>query len=181
VVSKLNGKITDLFHIDRFWFESGRDELISKEFSIDPEIFWKEFRIIDTPDERNKHTWAYPDAELAMRKIKDMGKLTSIITSAPRWIADMEIKKLNGVPHDYYLPLSWETFAIKPDPSGLFHVLKELKMNPEETLYIGNSNDDAYFAKNAGVDFIYLERHEHKFDMEDYALKTIHSLNELFE
>ena len=68
----------------------------------------------------------------------------------------------------------------KPDPKSFYFVLKKLAVDQEETLYIGNSNEDAYYAKNAGVDFIYLERKEHKFDLKDYAITTIHSLDELF-
>ena len=46
-------------------------------------------------------------------------------------------------------------------------------------MYIGNSNEDAYFARNADVDFIYLERQQHEFDSKDWIIKTIHSLEEL--
>ncbi len=60
-------------------------------------------------------------------------------------------------------------------------IQKKLTIQPNETVYVGNSNEDAYFAKNAGVDFIYLERKEHQFDLRDYAIATIHSLSELFD
>ena len=46
--------------------------------------------------------------------------------------------------------------------------------------YIGNSNEDAYYSKNAGVEFIYLERKEHEFDLKDYAITTIQTLEDLF-
>ena len=50
----------------------------------------------------------------------------------------------------------------------------------KETLYVGNSNEDALFAHNVGVDFLYLERRKHEFDMTKYSIAEIHSLDELF-
>ena len=93
----------------------------------------------------------------------------------------MEIEKLNGAPHDFYLSIFDNGFGGKPNPESLFHVLKKLNMGLDETVYIGNSSEDAYYAKNAGVDFIYLERKEHEFDLKDYAIATINSLDELFQ
>ena len=167
--------------IDRIWFEANRDLLIKSEFGLDPEIFWTTFRQIDTPEERSKHTKPYDDAERAIRRLKEMGKTVSIITGAPKWIAEMEIGKMNGAPIDFSLPIHAYNFSSKPDPSSFFFVLERLNAKPEETLYIGNSNEDAYFAKGAGVDFLYLERKEHQFDVRDWMITTIHSLDEIFD
>ena len=93
----------------------------------------------------------------------------------------MEIEKLNGAPHDYYLSITDSGHEEKPNPKSFEFVMKELALQkPNTTVYIGNSNEDAYYAKNAGVDFIYLERREHPFVLDDYAICTIHSLDELF-
>lgn len=181
VVKELNGKIKEAHSINKFWFESGRDEIIRNEFSIaDPLEFWEVFRRHDIPVERYKHTSAYSDAEPAIRKLKDLGKIVSIVTGAPHAIAQMEIARLNGAPHDYYLSITDKKYKSKPDPSSLNFVMTELGVGRDETVYIGNSNEDAHLAKNAGVDFIFLERKEHEFDLRDYVLKTIHSLDQLF-
>lgn len=180
VVSALGGKIKQKHSINKFWFEAGRDAIIKNEFALKPEEFWKLFRKIDSPENRSANTWAYQDAEPALRSIKKQGKIISIITGAPHWIAQMEIKKLNGAPHDFYLSIADSEFVEKPDPKSFLFALKKLNITPQETLYIGNSNEDAHFAKNAGVDFLYLERKEHQFDLKDYAIGTIHSLDELF-
>jgi phosphoglycolate phosphatase-like HAD superfamily hydrolase len=109
-----------------------------------------------------------------------MGKITSIITGAPQWVAQMEIKKLNEVPFDFFVSLHEKGFGEKPDPTGMKFVLEQLQLSEKETLYIGNSDEDALFAKHAGVDFIYLEREEHVFEFKDFSVQTIHSLDELF-
>lgn len=181
VVRELGGVVKEKHHIDHFWFEPGRDTTIREYFNLEPERFWKLFHKMDAPEERSLHTRAYDDAEPAIRGLKSSGKIVSIITGSPDWIAQMEIGKLNNAPYDFYLAISYGGFDQKPDPKSFHFVLDKLKTSPKETLYIGNSNEDAYFAKNAGVDFLYLERKEHPFDLKDYAIGTIHSLEEMFE
>lgn len=179
-IRRLEGNLVDEATMDKFWFEPNRSEVIEKEFGLNPEDFWNEFREVDTIEKRSAATWAYEDAERALRKLKDMGKTISIVTGAPHFIAEMEIKKLNGAPHDYYFSITDSEFLEKPDPASMELVLKDMKIKPEDTLYIGNSNEDARYAKNAGMDFLYLERREHDFYMEDYSIGTINSLDELF-
>jgi phosphoglycolate phosphatase len=181
VVARLGGTISSPHAVDRFWFEAGRDKIIRNEFSLEPEKFWKLFRTIDAPEKRAAHTHAYDDAERTLRKLKDSDKIISIITGAPHFIAQMEIAKLNGAPHDFYFSITDnKEFIEKPDPKSFLYVLQKLSLNPSETVYVGNSNEDAQYAKNAGVDFIYLERKEHEFDLKNYAITTINSLDELF-
>jgi len=180
VVRELGGHIKDAHFIDRFWFESGRDKIIQEGFNLNPAVFWKLFRARDDAKVRAAHTTAYSDAESALRKLKDLGKVTSIITGAPHWVAKMEIEKLNDAPHDFYLSLHDKGFGEKPDPRGMNYTLEQLHVTQEETLYIGNSDEDALFAKQAGVDFVYLERKEHVFEFKDFSVLAIHLLDELF-
>ena len=181
VVKQLGGTIDDVRSIDKFWFETDRSTTIQNEFHIKPEKFWDLFRIMDSPEKRSAHTRSYDDAERTFHKLKNSNKTISIITGSPHHIAEMEIKKMNGAPHDFYLSIFDNKFAEKPNPESLLHVLKKLNIDPNETVYIGNSSEDAHYAKNAGVDFIYLERKEHNFDLKDYAVAIIHSLDELFQ
>ena len=166
--------------IDRFWYEAGRDAIIQNELGLNPAAFWDLFHAKDAPEARSPHTRAYEDAEPCVRRLKELGKIVSIITGAPSWIAEMEIEKLNNAPLDIYFSIHAHAFPPKPDPQSFFLVLEKLHIAPAETLYIGNSNEDAHFAKNAGVDFLYLERREHPFDLRDYAITTVHSLDEIF-
>lgn len=181
VVEKLGGEIKSAHIIDKFWFDARREEVIKKEFKVDVEKFWEFFVKWDIPEERSKHTFPYRDAEPALKKLKNAGKITSVITGSPHAVAQMEIKKLNGVSCDFYLPLHGSVFNPKPDPASLRFVIRKTSTLTKNTLYIGNSNDDAYYAKNAGVSFVYLERKEYVFNLESYAIAKISSLEELFE
>ncbi len=181
VVSKLGHSIQNPASVDKFWFEPGRDQTIKLEFGVEPSDFWPLFRQIDTPENRAHHTTAYPDAEPALRKLKSCGKIISVITGAPHWVAKLELEKLNQAPVDFFLSLVDGPYPEKPNPVSFHFVINELGQHPAETVYIGNSNDDAIYAKNAGVDFIYLERQEHEFKLRDESVAIIHSLSELFK
>jgi len=178
-VAALGGRTPTTEIVDQFWFEASRDRVIREEFGLDPTIFWKHFHTIDTPADRAAHTTAYPDAEPALRRLRVMGKIISILTGAPHYVAQLEIEKLNGAPYDFFLSLTDGGFPEKPNPKSFHVALEKLACTPAETLYIGNSNEDALYAKNVGADFIYLERKEHPFDLRSYAIATIHSLDQL--
>lgn len=179
VIDALGGKKSNTRMINRFWFEPHRDLLIQNEFGVGPKKFWAKFAEVDTPAGRDQHTSPYKDAEPALYTLKRIGKIVSIVTNAPRWIAEMEVKKLNAAPYDFFMAITGSGMKNKPHPESLVHSMQQLKVAPSETLYVGNSNEDAHFAKDAGVNFLFLERNEHIFTMHSYSVGTIHSLSEL--
>lgn len=180
IVADLGGKIVDPRSVDKFWFDGARSQTIQNDFCVEPELFWKAYRIIDHPELRAEHTRAYHDAERIIRKLKELGKIVSIITGSPHDVAALEIQKLNGTPHDLQFSITSSGYKEKPNPDSLHFVMGKLSVKPEETLYIGNSSEDAHFAKNAGVDFIHIERMEYEFDLSEHAIATIHTLDDLF-
>lgn len=179
VLTMLGGTLPTDRVIDAFWFEARRDEIIRDDFGVAPGIFWPAFHAHDTIESRGKHTSAYPEVESTLRDLRTMGRIVSVITGAPPWISKMEIGKLNRVPLNYLFSITGSRFPSKPHPASFAFVLSELNCQPDETVYIGNSSEDALFAANAGVDFIYLERREHEFHGRDSAIATLHSLAEL--
>lgn len=181
VVAFLGGKILNEKSVDRFWFEAGRDEIIKNEFNLDSGIFWPVFREKDAAEVRASFSKIYEDTERTLLKLKELGKKISIITGAPHHVAQAEMKKLDKNLYDYYFSVHDSEFNEKPDPASFHYVLKQLDFTPEETLYIGNSNEDALFAAQTGVDFIHLERLEHVLDLSSQARAVIHSLDELFQ
>jgi len=180
VVKKLGGLIKDSYSIDRFWFEKNRDEIIKNDFNLDPKVFWLTFRNFDKPLKRVLFTEAFNDVEKSFKKLKKLGKTISIISAAPNIILEHEIKKLNGAPYDYSFSIESNKYKEKPDPESFNFVLNQLNSIPQETVYIGNSEEDAHYAKNSGVDFIHIERNEHKFDLKEHSICIIKSLEELF-
>jgi len=180
VVKKLGGLIKNNHSIDRFWVESNRDKIIKNDFNLDPKTFWLAFRDFDEPKKRALFTQSFSDVEKSFKKLKKLGKIISIISGVPNIVAELEIKKLNGAPYDYFFSIEDSEYKVKPDPKSFSFVLNQLNSIPEETIYIGNSNEDAYYARNAGVNFIHIERNEHKFNLREHTIRTIKSLEELF-
>lgn len=180
-IANCKGKeCSDPRHIDCFWFESTRDKVISDEFNLDPKDFWSAFKKIDTEHSRDEYSEAYPDAIETLQKLKEMGKVTSIITGSPDWIAKIYLSKLLDAEYDFCLCLKDSTLPNKPEPDAMFETLNKLGVDLEETLYIGNSNQDAEFAKNAGCDFVHLNRDSYELKNTDRFVGVVRSLNELF-
>lgn len=69
-------------------------------------------------------------------------------------------------------------YKAEPEQQSLNGCLRVLKYKLSQAVCIGNSTEDAIYAKNAGVDFIYLEREEH--ELRSKKLKPIQSQNEFF-
>lgn len=45
-------------------------------------------------------------------------------------------------------------YPLKPDPSGILNILKELNISNDDCIYIGDSDVDFHTASNANIDFI---------------------------
>lgn len=178
VVADLCG-CADAQAVDDFWFKPNRGKTIRERFGIDPDVFWDAFGKYDNAERRNPFTKVYPDVIPVLQRLNTMGKTISIITGAPRWVAEMEVAKLEGISIAHVLALNGSPFSEKPCPDGMKHVLSQLGHKPEETLYIGNSTEDAMFAEAAGCGFRLVDRKEYAFD-DQFAQHLISSLNELF-
>ncbi len=165
--------------IDKFWFEANRSDTIQGGFELDPEIFWDQFRKMDTPELRMKSTFAYPECVAVLRRLKASGKTVSILTGAPRCLAEVEIALLGDVDIDHICPIGDSGFSDKPCPDSLHHALRTTGHLPHETLYVGNGAEDALFAQAAGCDFVLIDRGEHEVALiPDHC--RISSLEELF-
>lgn len=59
---------------------------------------------------------------------------------------------------EHYLPGMFQLIRgkvdgvpVKPDPAGLFHIMKELDAAPESTIFVGDSPTDIHTGHNAGL------------------------------
>lgn len=149
--------------IDKFWFDGQRNITIEKYFSCNPLIFWKVFNKLDQAEERAKYTHVYDDVWEALKELKERGKLLAITTGAPKRLVQIELALLPKAMFEKITSITSTRYKEKPHPGSLLGILKFCKAKPIDSVYIGNSNEDAQYAKNAGIDFIYLERREHDF------------------
>jgi len=178
VLKKLGVNIVTLPLIDKFWFDGNRNETIKNEFGLDKNLFWKVFHKEDSMEKRKQYTHVYDDVHDAIKKLKKLGKLLAITTGAPKKIAKIETDLIPKEEFTKIISVTSTRYKAKPHPQSLIGCLKFCKVKAKNAVYIGNSREDAEYAKVAGVDFIYLERREHTFSGEN--ISTIHTLMELF-
>ena len=77
------------------------------------------------------------------------GYKVGIVTSAPKWYADVIIEKF-GIYNDLLISYS-DTKLHKPDPEPLIKALDIFKTEPEYACYLGDTADDMVASFRAGV------------------------------
>lgn len=116
---------------------------ITKEKDIKKcEIFFQEITRDFEDDVR-----LYPDIKFVLEELKARGYKIAVVSNntADQIIRTFEKNKV--LPHfDMIVDIN---YGIKPDPKGIFKILKELNIKPEEAVMIGDMDGDILTAKNA--------------------------------
>lgn len=166
-------------YIDCFWFETNRQEIIQKNFGIEPDIFWEKFQKLENIAFREKSTRAYSDTS-AIENLKEKGMKLGIVTGSPRHILEMELAFIGKGLFDSIVPSRFEHGSFpKPNPHALEKCISELGLEKKEVAFAGNSEEDILTAKNADVYSILVDRKEHSFKYSKKPDLTIASLKEL--
>lgn len=169
-------------HIDTFWFEGNRDEIIRTLFQVDPMLFWKAYRSFDLSNIRCEHTIIFEDI-VVLQHIRQEGLRLGIVTNAPRHIAQSEVELIGAHLFDAMIiadPASG--IRPKPAPDGIITCLNNLDTSPQCALFIGNSQEDIEAARAAGVKDIYIDRDEYKLQTDlTVPSISIRNLKELLE
>ncbi len=90
----------------------------------------------------------FPDTINTLKYLKKK-YILGIITSSDRYVTNITLKQ----DHKYFdVILSADDYDLaKPNPESLYKIMKLLKLNANEILYVGDNYKDIIFAKNAGV------------------------------
>lgn len=83
--------------------------------------------------------------------LKEAGIKTAVFSNKPHAQAVENVKKVFGEQQFDLILGQKEGTPVKPDPTGLFQILKELQVQVEECLYFGDTNTDMRTGKAAGV------------------------------
>lgn len=164
--------------IDRFWFGNlDRDVVIRESFGIEPSLFWKAFRKHDYPKLRQEKSKAYPDTDI-IKELRQNGYKIGIVTGAPAHIAFPEIELLGEENFDGIILAHTENgIRPKPHPEGLEACLKLLGVRNNESIYVGNGDEDIESSKAAGILDVLVFRREHNF----FKLTLSFRINSLYE
>ncbi len=86
-----------------------------------------------------------------LKAIKEKGIITTILSNKPHGTA---IKVSDALFGDTLIDTCYgarEGIPLKPDPSGVFEILKELGIEKDECIYIGDTSTDMKTGKSAGL------------------------------
>ncbi len=98
-------------------------------------------------------TYPYDGITDMLDKLRSHGIKCAVVTNKPDAAARKLIEENFG-------DLICETHGnvpdvpVKPDPTFVFKTMEDLRVRPEETVYIGDSDVDIRTGKNAGIDVI---------------------------
>ncbi len=100
---------------------------------------------------------------------------TAIQTRNSSEVTKLTLEKFNiKIP----LILSRDNCAPKPNPEGLYRIMKQLGVSPKQTIYIGDSRYDMETADNAGVlSALFMSDYNEGFDYNaDFKIKDFREL-----
>ena len=97
-----------------------------------------------------KHTKPYEGMEEALDCLHEMGLMTAVFSNKPDEFAGKLCRELFGERFSMVVG-NRPNVPVKPDPSGLQPILKELGLKAEECVYCGDSCVDIDTGKNAGM------------------------------
>lgn len=104
-----------------------------------------------------RYTEFFPEAESLLQYLLSQKLPWGIVTNKPKRFTELLIKLFPPLP-DAHSIISGDTLATqKPDPLPLLHACQQLKLAPEECLYVGDANTDIIASKRAGMSSAYAE------------------------
>ncbi len=98
-----------------------------------------------------EHTHLYPGVRELVEELAGEGHTQAVLTNKPVKISRDIVAALGLSPY-FSQTYGGDSFAAKkPDPIGLNTLMQEIRMEPAETMMVGDSGVDIQTARNAGV------------------------------
>jgi len=149
------------------------------------EIHSEIFRLLDGFEfEALSQARPHPDSVPILRKIKHAEILTGVVTNSGRAPVESVIKEFGFEPYLSILVTRNEMEKLKPNPHGLLYAMKQLKLTPAETLYVGDSTIDIEAAKLAKMKCAAVSTGLYHIDAlkkfsPDYAMRSLKELESI--
>lgn len=96
-------------------------------------------------------TVIYDGLKEVLDEIKGRGIRLAIVSNKPDFAARTVVRALYGENYFDYVTGQKPGGVLKPDPSVVLSVVKDLGANPCECLYVGDTSTDMKTGKNAGI------------------------------
>ncbi|MBQ9673429.1 MAG: HAD-IA family hydrolase [Ruminococcus sp.] len=134
---------------------SGIDNLVKR--AIYPETDTRLFDIVKSGfnEYYSAHsidkTKAYNTTEELLDKLDMQRILTAVLSNKPNEFVGEILRKIFP---DHRFSCAWgkkPEFSVKPNPDALNAIIREVGVNKEQCLYVGDSDVDCFTAQNAGI------------------------------
>jgi len=97
------------------------------------------------------HVTAYDHMEWALEELKRRGVVIAVFSNKPHESAIGVVETVFGKGFFDHIQGQTDKIPIKPDPAGVFEILRKYRAEKSECLYFGDTNTDMLTAHNAGV------------------------------
>lgn len=100
-----------------------------------------------------KHTNLYEGIIEILSKLQKNGFQIGIVTTKFHYRIDQILEKFHAADLVDFIVGAEDVQEEKPNPEGLLFLLKQMQLDREQVLYVGDSSVDVQTAERAGVDF----------------------------
>jgi len=97
------------------------------------------------------HVEPYPHVVESLHKLKEMGIRIAVFSNKPDASAVNVVETIFGRGLFDHIQGQTDRIPIKPDPTGVYEILREFGIGKDECLYFGDTNTDMMTGKNAGL------------------------------
>ena len=124
-----------------------------EKLGADEELFEEVFSEYSTTYDKNflYLTEPYDGIMDLLKELRRTSVKTAILSNKPHITAEKISAELFGDALIDICQGAIDTFPLKPDPDGVYEIIKELGLKKEECLYIGDTSTDMKTGKNAGL------------------------------
>jgi len=167
-----------LKHAKELWYSinaESRDSVI-ESWGCNPDKFWTVFNRYENIDEKLKSTYLHEDTAV----LKDILLPKGIVTHTSYDHTDKLLKKVGM--RQYFDPIvaCTEETGYKPSPLPIIYCVVDMKLKPDEVVYIGDTLSDMLAAKNAGVRSVYVNRFNRPIKIKpDYEISRMEMLADI--
>jgi phosphoglycolate phosphatase len=174
-VGKDLGRDLGIGHARELWYAidaESRDQVILR-WGIDPDKFWTVFNKYENIDEKLTSTYLHDDAAV----LKSLDMPLGIVTHTSYDHTDRLLKKVGM--RQYFNPIvaCTEDTGYKPSPLPIIYCVVDMKLDPEDVAYVGDTLSDMMAAENAGVRSVYINRFGRRIGIKpDHEIKNLAEL-----
>lgn len=97
------------------------------------------------------HVEPFPHVIESLHALKDKGIKIAVFSNKPHESAVNVVETIFGKGLFDHVQGQTDRIPIKPDPAGVYEILKEFGVKKEECLYFGDTNTDMMTGHNAGL------------------------------